>query len=224
MRTMIIGGSARPQVAPSTASSATACGMTPRLGDDRDEPDRNPGPGEAPPRTLSATRPARAPRQPGLRRRRSSRPATSPRHGTRPPLRRTDHGRARRSAAPGSAALPALGNEGDGKFTARRAGSRPATSVDHRRRGLPPASPDRSKDVIKSGGEWINSVQLENAIMSHPAVLEAAVFAARHPKWDERPVAAVCSRRGADRHRRGSWAHTSRAASPSSGYPTTTCS
>ena len=50
---------------------------------------------------------------------------------------------------------------------------------------------DRSKDVVKSGGEWISSVQLENALMSHPAVLEAAVFAARHAKWDERPVAAV---------------------------------
>src|SRR5205085_7521887 len=50
---------------------------------------------------------------------------------------------------------------------------------------------DRSKDVVKSGGEWISTVQLENALMSHPAVLEAAVFAARHPRWDERPVAAV---------------------------------
>jgi fatty-acyl-CoA synthase len=53
---------------------------------------------------------------------------------------------------------------------------------------------DRSKDVVKSGGEWISSVQLENALMSHPAVLEAAVFAARHPKWDERPVAAIVLR------------------------------
>ncbi len=50
---------------------------------------------------------------------------------------------------------------------------------------------DRSKDVIKSGGEWISSVALENALMSHPAVLEAAVFAGRHPKWDERPLAAI---------------------------------
>jgi fatty-acyl-CoA synthase len=50
---------------------------------------------------------------------------------------------------------------------------------------------DRAKDVIKSGGEWISSVALENALMAHPAVLEAAVFAARHPKWDERPVAAI---------------------------------
>ena len=50
---------------------------------------------------------------------------------------------------------------------------------------------DRSKDVIKSGGEWISSVAVENALMSHPSVLEAAVFAGRHPKWDERPVAAI---------------------------------
>ncbi len=50
---------------------------------------------------------------------------------------------------------------------------------------------DRSKDVIKSGGEWISSVDMENALMAHPAVLEAAVFAGRHPKWDERPIAAI---------------------------------
>ena len=55
---------------------------------------------------------------------------------------------------------------------------------------------DRSKDVIKSGGEWISTVALENALMSHPAVLEAAVFAAVHPKWDERPLAAVVFKPG----------------------------
>ena len=55
---------------------------------------------------------------------------------------------------------------------------------------------DRSKDVVKSGGEWISSVQLENALMGHPAVLEAAVFAAEHPKWTERPVAAVVLKPG----------------------------
>ncbi|MGO9834182.1 MAG: long-chain fatty acid--CoA ligase [Polyangiaceae bacterium] len=54
---------------------------------------------------------------------------------------------------------------------------------------------DRSKDVIKSGGEWISSVTLENALMSHPAVLEAAVFAGRHPKWDERPIAAIVTKK-----------------------------
>lgn len=55
---------------------------------------------------------------------------------------------------------------------------------------------DRSKDVIKSGGEWISSVALENALMGHPAIAEAAVFAARHPKWAERPVAAVVFKPG----------------------------
>jgi fatty-acyl-CoA synthase len=50
---------------------------------------------------------------------------------------------------------------------------------------------DRTKDLVKSGGEWISSVDLENAIMAHPKVMEAAVIAISHPKWDERPVAAV---------------------------------
>ena len=50
---------------------------------------------------------------------------------------------------------------------------------------------DRTKDVIKSGGEWISSVELENTLMAHPRVLEAAVIALPHPKWQERPVAFV---------------------------------
>jgi len=48
---------------------------------------------------------------------------------------------------------------------------------------------DRTKDVIKSGGEWISSVELENAIMAHPKIMEAAVIGMPHPKWDERPIA-----------------------------------
>ena len=55
---------------------------------------------------------------------------------------------------------------------------------------------DRSKDLIKSGGEWISSVVLEGALMSHPAVAEAAVVAVPHPRWLERPVAAVVLRSG----------------------------
>lgn len=55
---------------------------------------------------------------------------------------------------------------------------------------------DRSKDVIKSGGEWISTQALENALMSHPAVLEAAVFAAAHDKWGERPLAGVVMKAG----------------------------
>jgi len=50
---------------------------------------------------------------------------------------------------------------------------------------------DRTKDVVKSGGEWISSVELENEIMSHPAVAEAAVIGVPHPKWSERPLACV---------------------------------
>ena len=55
---------------------------------------------------------------------------------------------------------------------------------------------DRSKDVIKSGGEWISSIALENIAVSHPDVAEAAVIAAVHPKWDERPLLVVVPRAG----------------------------
>jgi len=57
---------------------------------------------------------------------------------------------------------------------------------------------DRTKDLIKSGGEWISSVDLENAIMGHPAVAEAAVVAIRHPKWGERPLAVVVKKVGVE--------------------------
>jgi fatty-acyl-CoA synthase len=55
---------------------------------------------------------------------------------------------------------------------------------------------DRSKDVIKSGGEWVSSVDLENTLMGHPAVLEAAVIGVPDDKWDERPMACVVVREG----------------------------
>jgi fatty-acyl-CoA synthase len=57
---------------------------------------------------------------------------------------------------------------------------------------------DRSKDVIKSGGEWISSVELENVLASHPAVAEAAVVGVADAKWDERPLAAVVLKPAAD--------------------------
>ena len=56
---------------------------------------------------------------------------------------------------------------------------------------------DRTKDLIKSGGEWVSSVDVENLIMSHPKVLEAAVIAVPHPKWVERPLACVVPKPGA---------------------------
>ncbi|GAB1433906.1 3-(methylthio)propionyl-CoA ligase [Sphaerotilus sulfidivorans] len=55
---------------------------------------------------------------------------------------------------------------------------------------------DRSKDVIKSGGEWISSIELENIAMAHPDVLEAAAIACHHPKWDERPLLVVVRKPG----------------------------
>jgi fatty-acyl-CoA synthase len=57
---------------------------------------------------------------------------------------------------------------------------------------------DRAKDVIKSGGEWIGSIDLENIAMAHPAVAMAACIAAKHPKWDERPLLVVMKKPGAE--------------------------
>jgi len=55
---------------------------------------------------------------------------------------------------------------------------------------------DRSKDVIKSGGEWISSIDLENLAVGHPKVAEAAVIGVRHPKWDERPLLVIVPKKG----------------------------
>ena len=55
---------------------------------------------------------------------------------------------------------------------------------------------DRAKDVIKSGGEWISSVDLENALMAHPSIAEAAVIAIPDPKWSERPLACIVVKPG----------------------------
>jgi 3-(methylthio)propionyl---CoA ligase len=57
---------------------------------------------------------------------------------------------------------------------------------------------DRSKDVIKSGGEWISSIDIENIAVAHPAVAMAACIGVYHPKWDERPIIAVVKKPGAD--------------------------
>lgn len=57
---------------------------------------------------------------------------------------------------------------------------------------------DRSKDVIKSGGEWISSIDLENIAIAHPAIAEAAVIGVRHPKWDERPIVVAVKKPGQD--------------------------
>jgi fatty-acyl-CoA synthase len=60
---------------------------------------------------------------------------------------------------------------------------------------------DRTKDVIKSGGEWISSIELENIMMGHPAVAEAAAVGVAHPKWDERPIMVVVLKPGSEASR-----------------------
>jgi acyl-CoA synthetase (AMP-forming)/AMP-acid ligase II len=57
---------------------------------------------------------------------------------------------------------------------------------------------DRTKDVIKSGGEWISSIDVENIAMAHPAVAMAACIGVPHPKWDERPILVVMKKPGAE--------------------------
>ncbi len=66
---------------------------------------------------------------------------------------------------------------------------------------------DRSKDVIKSGGEWISSIDIENIAMAHPAVAMAACIALPHPKWDERPLLVVVRKQGLDATREALLAH-----------------
>ncbi|HKD48654.1 MAG TPA: long-chain-fatty-acid--CoA ligase [Rhizomicrobium sp.] len=68
---------------------------------------------------------------------------------------------------------------------------------------------DRSKDVIKSGGEWISSIEIENLALSHPDVAEAAVIGVPHPKWNERPLLIVVAKKGASPTREGLIAHLS---------------
>jgi acyl-CoA synthetase (AMP-forming)/AMP-acid ligase II len=55
---------------------------------------------------------------------------------------------------------------------------------------------DRSKDVIKSGGEWISTIDLENLAIGHPAIANAAVIGVLHPKWDERPLLIAVKKPG----------------------------
>jgi fatty-acyl-CoA synthase len=84
--------------------------------------------------------------------------------------------------------------ESDGKFT--EDGWLRTGDVAELRRGAYLKLVDRTKDLVKSGGEWISSVDLENAIMGHPDVLEAAVIAVPDEKWGERPCACVVRRAG----------------------------
>ncbi len=93
----------------------------------------------------------------------------------------------------------------------------------HRRERLRPLV-DRTKDLVKSGGEWISSVDLENEIMAHPEVAEAAVIAIPDEKWSERPLACVVVKRGRDADRRAGARVPADAAWRSGRSPTTSSS
>ena len=82
---------------------------------------------------------------------------------------------------------------------------------------------DRTKDLIKSGGEWISSLDLENALVGHPAVQEAAVIGVPHPKWDERPLAVIVLKAGGAANEQELRAYLA-SGSRSSGCPTDSCS
>ena len=75
------------------------------------------------------------------------------------------------------------------------ASSTPATSPPSIAHGYMQIT-DRAKDVIKSGGEWISSIEIENLAVGHPKVAEAAVIGVAHPKWDERPLLIVIAEEG----------------------------
>ena len=83
---------------------------------------------------------------------------------------------------------------------------------------------DRAKDVIKSGGEWISSIELENTLMAHPAVAEAAVVGVKHEKWQERPIALAVLAPDAESPPRRSCSRSWASGWPSGGCPTGWCS
>ncbi len=83
---------------------------------------------------------------------------------------------------------------------------------------------DRAKDVIKSGGEWISTIDLENLAVGHPKVAEAAAIGVTHPKWDERPLLVIVLKKGETATQARTSSASCRARSPSGGCRTTSCS
>ena len=100
-----------------------------------------------------------------------------------------------RCAGPGWRAPTTARDEDDGKFHAGWLRTGDIAAIDER--GYIMIS-DRAKDVVKSGGEWISSVTLENEVMAHPDVQEAAVIARPDERWGERPLVCVVPEEGAE--------------------------
>ena len=166
----------------------------PGLGHDRDQPAVLPGPPAA---GYAARRGDRLAGQDRPGGRPASRCGWWPRTGRSCPTTASRWGSSR-SGARGSPAPTTGIRSRSGSTTA---GCGPGTSARSTSRGFMQIS-DRTKDVIKSGGEWISSVELENEVMAHPGVVEAAVIAVPDERWSERPLVAVVLEEGSRRHRR----------------------
>ena len=202
LRMILCGGSAVPKALSEAYREAHRRPDAARLGHDRDQPDRHHV--HAAQRTHDGAQPRTSAPTSGPGRARPCRwstcgsstrtPASRSRGTTSPPARS-------RPAGPWIAEEYYRGEGGGAQFTADgwlRTGD--VASVD--RYGFVRLV-DRTKDLIKSGGEWIGSVELENEIMAHPKVAEAAVIAIPHEKWVERPLACVVVKPGETLTRRG---------------------
>ena len=216
MKAMLVGGSAVPRAMIAAFEERHGLKIVPGLGHDRDVAGRLDG---------------RASRTTSPRRDDETR-WDLPGDGRHPaPVRRDPRARRRRGRA--------VGRRGDGRARgARPVGRGPATTtrrssadrwtddgwfrtgdiVSIHPRGFIQIK-DRSKDVIKSGGEWISSVELENALMAHPAVAEAAVIAIPDEKWAERPLGGSRAEGGRVGDAPTSCASSSRRSSRSGGCP-----
>ena len=205
-----LGRAARPDAA---ARGAPRRAHHAGLGHDRDEPARlRRAPAGATRRTTSTG--ATAPRPAG--RRRWSRPGSSTTTARRCPGTAESTGELE-VRGPWVARAYYRDDESEEKFDAGWLRTGDIAAIDER--GYIMIS-DRAKDVIKSGGEWISSVELEDEIMAHPAVLEAAVIAVPDERWDERPLACVVPEKDADAHARGAARAPRRRGWRSGGSPT----
>ncbi len=191
LKKVVIGGSACPRAMMQKFQDDYGVEVMPRLGHDRDEPARH--------ARLAQAGICRAHRRGAARRAAEAGPSAV--------LRRDENHRRRRqrdavgrqdfrpaeSARPGGRAAPISRKRP--ACSTPKAFSIPATSARSTATAISHIT-DRSKDVIKSGGEWISSIELENLAVGHPKVAEAAVIGVRHPKWDERPLLVVVLKEG----------------------------
>ena len=198
---VVIGGAACPRVVTKAFEDALRRRGRPCLGHDGDEPARHAERAEAGDRARSDRRGAARPQAgagPGALRRRDE---DHRRRGPRAAL-------GRRDLRPAEGARPRrrprlLRRRRAASASTRRAGSTRATSPISTTNGTMRIT-DRAKDVIKSGGEWISSIDLENLAVGHPDVAEAAVIGVPHPRWDERPLLVVVPKDGREPDQGGS--------------------